>query len=71
MAGGNVMVGVVVIAGGNVMVGGKVLVVVGEGVVTGGGHLGRNALDHLWLASTCEASVVLLAVVYWQLPPHW
>ena len=54
-----------------VMVGGEVTVVVGEGVVTGGGHLGRNALDHLWLASTCEASVVLLAVVYEQLPPHW
>ena len=65
------MVGEVVTVGGSVLVGGRVLVVVGEEVVTGGGHLGRNALDHLWLASTCEASVVLLAVVYGQLPPHW
>ena len=46
-SGGSVMVGGVV-----VLVGGEVTVVVGEGVVTGGGHLGRNALDHLWLAST-------------------
>ena len=50
----------------------KVVVAIRVGVeVLGGGHLGRNALDHLWLASTWVASVALLAVVNPQLPPHW
>ena len=46
-AGGAVTRGLVMV-GGFVMVGGDVTIGVGA---LGGGHLGRRALDHLWLAS--------------------
>ena len=61
--------------GGLVRIGGLVVVgevTIGVGVeALGGGHLGRRALDHLWLASMWSVSVVLLAVAKGQLPPHW
>ena len=75
-AGGGGQARGLVTIGGDVTIDGLVLSGVGVTIrvgvgVLGGGHLGRKALDHLWLTSTWVASAVLLAVVKSQLPPHW